>query len=343
MPVGSFYEVRGGPVGPPFLLPDNFASARAALDDRFPAASKGIGAALREIEAMSVGLGTLSRGRDAFSDPREGFSALLKLAPMVRGWRLSLEEAFARHFGADEAVKCALAANLAYYHDDPAGLWWIFFAVAQGGYLQSGSYYIRGGSQRLSDALADAIRSAGGDILVGRTATSIGLDAEGRAKCVVHASREGDDEAQVEAPIVVGNAAPGVLASMLPKEARERFLSPYSGLSPSISVRPVHATSRVRHEGVLDLPAPRLDEGARRFSQERRRDAGHARQRGSCDGHRRLFGHRLRSWRAALCRLRCRSRPARQLVGPRSIRVPTQAGTVERGDRRCHRSSVSRF
>ena len=236
VPVGSFYEVRGGPVGAPFLLPDNFAGARAALGDRFPAASKGIGAALREIEAMSVGLGTLSRGRDAFRDPREGFSALLKLAPMVRGWRLSLGEAFARHFGADEAVKCALAANLAYYHDDPAELWWVFFAVAQGGYLQSGSYYIRGGSQRLSDALADAIRSAGGEILVGRTATSIGLDSEGRPKCVVHASRDGGDEAQVEAPIVVGNAAPAVLASMLPKGARERFLSPYSGLSPSISL-----------------------------------------------------------------------------------------------------------
>ena len=154
VPVGSLYEVRGGPVGAPFLLPDGFAAARRALCDRFPSARSGVAAVLDEIERLSVGLGTLSRGRDAFHDPREGFSALMKLWPMLRNWRLSLGEMLQRHFGSNEAVKCALAANLAYYHDDPDALWWIFFAVAQGGYLQSGGRYIRGGSQRLSGALA---------------------------------------------------------------------------------------------------------------------------------------------------------------------------------------------
>ena len=61
-------------------------------------------------------------------------------------------------FGDNEAVKCALAANLSYFHDDPATLWWIFFAMAQGSYLQSGGRYVQGGSQRLSSALARAIK-----------------------------------------------------------------------------------------------------------------------------------------------------------------------------------------
>ena len=112
VPVGSLYEVRGGPVGAPFLLPDSFAAARTALADRFPSARSGIAAVLDEIERLSVGLGTLSRGRDAFHDPREGFSALMKLWPMVRDWRLSLGKVLQRHFGSNEAVKCALAANL---------------------------------------------------------------------------------------------------------------------------------------------------------------------------------------------------------------------------------------
>ena len=237
VPVGSLYEVRGGPVGAPFLLPDNFAAARTALYDRFPSARSGIAAVLDEIERLSVGLGTLSRGRDAFHNPREGFSALMKLWPMVRNWRLSLGKVLQRHFGSNEAVKCALAANLAYYHDDPDTLWWIFFAVAQGGFLQSGGHYIRGGSQRLSDALAEVITAAGGEILLGRIATTIGLDANGAPRSVTHCDkRRGEDEVEAEAPIIVGNAAPGALAEMLPEAARGRFLAPYVRRSQSISL-----------------------------------------------------------------------------------------------------------
>ncbi len=236
VPVGSLYEVRGGAVGAPLIVPDSFASARAALCERFPAARSGVDALLGEMERLSVGLGTLSRGRHAFHNPREGFSALAKLAPMVRHWRLSLGEMLHRHFGSDEGPKCALAANLPYYHDDPDSLWWVFFAVAQGGYLKSGGHYIRGGSQRLSDALAGAITAAGGEILLGRVATAIRLDSEGRPKGVVHASREGGDEAEAQAPIVVGNAAPAVLAAMLPETARGAFLVPYARQALSISL-----------------------------------------------------------------------------------------------------------
>ena len=45
-------------------------------------------------------------------------------------------------------------------------MWWILFAVAQGGYLASGGRYVRGGSARLSHALADATTQAGGEIVV---------------------------------------------------------------------------------------------------------------------------------------------------------------------------------
>ncbi len=71
---------------------------------------------------------------------------------------MSLSQKLDRVFGDNEAVKCALAANLSYFHDDPATLWWIYFAMAQGSYLQSGGRYVQGGSQRLSSALARAIK-----------------------------------------------------------------------------------------------------------------------------------------------------------------------------------------
>ena len=130
---GAVYEVRGGPVGAPFVLPEGFAQARSALLERFPSARAGIGSVLGDMERIASSLGTLSRGRQAFRDPIEGLLALARLGSVVKGWRLSVAERFDRGFGDNKAVKCALAANLVYYHDDPGSLWWILFAAAQGG------------------------------------------------------------------------------------------------------------------------------------------------------------------------------------------------------------------
>ena len=88
---------------------------------------------------------------------------------------MSLSQKLDRVFGDNEAVKCALAANLSYFHDDPTTLWWIYFAMAQGSYLQSGGRYVQGGSQRLSSALARAIKVAGGEVLLRRVVSSIAL------------------------------------------------------------------------------------------------------------------------------------------------------------------------
>jgi phytoene dehydrogenase-like protein len=228
VPTGAIYEVRGGPVGQPFILPYGFSAARAALADRFPSAKSRVAAVLGDMERITVGLGILSRRRQAFRNPREGFGALLKLAPMVRDWRRSLTRVFDREFGSNEAVKCALAANLPYWHDDPDALWWILFAVGQGGYLASGGRYVRGGSARLSNALANAIQQAGGEIVLGRHVTDIHLDASGRPSRVVHVSRNGGEPDEAQAPIVVANAAPAVIVAMLPPSVRERFWSAYA-------------------------------------------------------------------------------------------------------------------
>ena len=236
VPVGSLYEVRGGPVGAAFCLPDGFAGARAALAERFPAARDGFEAVLGDMEKIAIGLGTLNRGRDAFRNPREGFAALLKLKPVLRDWQRSLADVFARALGDNEAAKFALAANLPYWSDDPAKLWWVMFAVAQGGYLASGGRYVRGGSQRLSDALAGAVTAASGEILLERNAIEIRLGAGGRPTAVVHTDRMGGDRAEAATRAVAGNAAPAVLADMLSGPARERFDTAYGGrpLSPSL-------------------------------------------------------------------------------------------------------------
>ena len=252
----SLYEVRGGPVGEPFVLPDSFAKAQGALVERFPSATAAINSVLGDMECIAIGLGILSKGRHAFQNPMDGISAIIRLGPVLRGWRLSVAERFDRAFDGNEAVKCALAANLPYYHDDPAGLWWILFAVAQGGFLASGGRYVRGGSHLLSHAIAKAFKSAGGEILLGHTATEIMIDVGGRPLGVAHSRSEDGERIETRAPVLVGNAAPMVVANMLPQFARERFWSRYARHRLSISL----------FSATFGLSAPPTELGLKNYS-----------------------------------------------------------------------------
>jgi len=236
IPSGAFYEARGGPLDPPFVMPDNFDAARRALTERFPEARAGIHQLLGEMERIASAMGTLSQGPYAFRNPRETLAALLKLVPAVRDWRLSLSQKLDRIFDDNEAVKCALAANLSYYHDDPATLWWIYFAMAQGSYLQSGGRFVQGGSQRLSSALARAIKVAGGEVLVRRVVSRIALDRQGHASAVTHTARDGSDPQVVEGLRILSNAAPSTLAPLMSQAAAEKLMESYPGRTASISL-----------------------------------------------------------------------------------------------------------
>lgn len=236
VPTGALYEVRGGPVGQPFVLPDGFAAARAALCDRFPAAREGVASVLSDMENVATGLGVLSKGQEAFRNPGQALAAMMKLGPAIRGWRYSLADRFARAFGEDEGVKCALAANLPYWHDNPGTLSWVLFAVAQGGFLVCGGRYIQGGSQRLSNAIARALKAAGGELLLRRPVSEILLDGQGRPSGVAHARADGSERVEVTAPVIVSNAAPVHVAGMLPAAARSRFWGPYAQRPLSISL-----------------------------------------------------------------------------------------------------------
>ncbi|NVN85163.1 MAG: NAD(P)/FAD-dependent oxidoreductase [Rhodopseudomonas sp.] len=215
IPTGALYEARGGPLGRPFLLPDNFAAARGALNERFPEARHGIAQLLDEMERIAA------TGDITLND---------------QDLQLSLSDKLDRLFGDNEAIKCALAANLSYYHDDPTTLRWASFAMAQGGFLRGGACFIQGGSQRLSSALARAIRMAGGEVLLRRSVSAIALNADGEFGYVTHTARDGSDPQIVECRRIIGNAAPAILASLLPEADATRLNDSYARETPSISL-----------------------------------------------------------------------------------------------------------
>lgn len=235
IPSGVFYEVRGGPLAEPFVMPDSFEEARRALTGRFPEARAGIQQLLSEMEHLAAAAATVAKAAGA-NNPRENVGALLKLVPSIGDFRLSLAQKLDRVFGDNEAIKCVLTANLSYFHDDPQTLWWIFFAIAQGSYLQSGGRYVQGGSQRLSSALARAIRVAGGEVLVRRIVSGVALDGEGRPGTITHTAKDGSDPRQVECVRLIGNAAPATLAQLLPPAAAQRLTASYAEETPSASL-----------------------------------------------------------------------------------------------------------
>lgn len=212
VPSGALYQVRGGPLGQPFVLPDDFARARAALIARFPHAEAGITTLLDELQTSAAAPALPAAGE------------------------LSLAQRLQQLFGDDEAVKCAVAGNLCYLHDDPAKLSWNAFAAVQGSFLQSGGRFVKGGSQRLSSALARAIMRAGGEVQLRRVVSAITLDGNGAACGIVHTARDGSDPQQVEAACVIGSAAPPVLAGLMPETAGASLTASYAALPPSISL-----------------------------------------------------------------------------------------------------------
>ena len=63
----------------------------------------------------------------------------------------------------DSKLKKILNINMAYYHCDAWRFNWNFHAIAQANYYHQG-VYIKGGSQSLSDALAEIIKENGGEV-----------------------------------------------------------------------------------------------------------------------------------------------------------------------------------
>jgi phytoene dehydrogenase-like protein len=240
VPVTPFHTVIGGPVGEAFDLPSGFDAAREALSARFPRSAAGLTALLGEIETATRAVAKLGQARD-----QRSLTALWQggrdLRGLAREWRSSLADVMARRLGADEAAKLALGGNIGYYADSAERLAWPFFAVAHGGFLKSGGVYVKGGSHRLSMALARIVNRSGGRVQLGREAIGVDLGADGRPVAVRHVdARSRGDEERIEAPIVLTNGAPQALAAMLSSPAADAVRAAYAGLPLSISLFSAH-------------------------------------------------------------------------------------------------------
>jgi all-trans-retinol 13,14-reductase len=233
---GDLHEVRSPLLGEPFVLPHRFKAALAASKQRFPQQAKGLEDYFERIRAVRHAVAMMSEHQDdrgwwLWNAPTLPW----RLWPLIRDRHATVTEVFRRLFGNNEAVKLALASKLAYYTDAPDTMPFIAFAIPQASYLLGGGHYIRGGSRVLSDRLIAIVRDAGGEVEAGREVDGILIEGS-RVRGVRHRSRQGGSAKEEFAPVVFGNAAPTVLATMLPEEKRAAFMSPYQGRRLSISL-----------------------------------------------------------------------------------------------------------
>jgi len=134
----------------------------------------------------------------------------------------------------DNDLKLVLTANLNYYHDNPYELSLSYFATAQTSYFKGGGYFVKGGSQNLSNYFRDIILQNRGEVILKNLVTKI-LIKDGKAIGVEYRKTKGGEAVQLFAKEIIFNGAVPNLIDMLPKIESEK-LKPVKvlQLSPSI-------------------------------------------------------------------------------------------------------------
>lgn len=139
----------------------------------------------------------------------------------------------------NEDLKLILLGNLGYFHDDPYGLSWGYYCMAQNSYYTGGGNFIKGGSQMLSNALANVIEDNGGKVLLKHKVTGI-LVESGIAVGVNYERSKAGEKLQAKAHDIIANASiPQVANDLLPKEY-QHFNAGFSNLTPGASLLTIY-------------------------------------------------------------------------------------------------------
>ncbi len=230
-----FYDVRGGPLSAPILLPNGFDATEETLLAALPASRKALKKYLRDLRQLHRAFHGLE---DMASHGLAGIGSFLLsggILELLSDLRQTLGTRLDHAFGDDEAAKCALGAMLGYFDDDPAKLSYLVYGGIWGRYLESGGYYFDGGSRALTMALLHRVTEADGKARRKCTVNEIILADDGSAKGVRYTDSNGA-VGEAYAPVVFANAAPALLAEMLPQDRKADFLKPYASFEPSVSL-----------------------------------------------------------------------------------------------------------
>ncbi len=221
-----------------FVLPHGYDSAIKALVDKYPEDEKGIHRFFKLIANIR---------REGTSLPR---SPLMKklIYPFMPLAYPNLVEASHHTIGSwldkyitNENAKLDLVAHIAYWGDDPYTLSMFYFGLPFSGFIENGGHFIKGGSQELSDYLANYINSHGGEVLLGKKAEKI-LTKNGRVVAVsfrdsIHHSSE---PVTIACDNVIANCAIPLVPAMLDEPHASSLQHKISSMRNSCSLLSIY-------------------------------------------------------------------------------------------------------
>ena len=142
-----------------FNMPDDVQEAHKKLIEKFPHEQKGI-------EKYFKLIGNIFKEMEAIQSASWYHYLLFPLffSNILRYKNRTVTEVLDIIINNDE-LKLILNSNVQYYNDTPDTLSFLLHCVAQYSYYSGGGWFIKGGSQKLSDHLAKVIKDNGGEII----------------------------------------------------------------------------------------------------------------------------------------------------------------------------------
>jgi all-trans-retinol 13,14-reductase len=222
-----------------FVFPDNVEKACSKLKFEFPEEAEAIDKYFRFVTGLGKELENLPRTKKQkwLKEPLFPF-----FYPKLVRSTLNTVGGFLDKLFHNERLKMILLSNASYYHDDPYELSLFYFAAGQNSYYSNGSYFIKGGSQQLSNHLMAFIRKQGGEVLLKREVTSVILENEQAVGVTYHEKNKKEPtEHQAFASHIIANASvPQVARKLLPGEAALRLQSQTNRMKPGPSILTVY-------------------------------------------------------------------------------------------------------
>jgi len=169
--------------------------------------------------------------KNEFPDEKDGidkyFEHVLNARRIVAGSRGKKDisiGAFLDEIIREEDLKLVLLGNLGYFHDDPYTLSYYYYLNAQGSYYRGRANFVKGGSQKLSDALMQTIQENGGEVKLKHLVTSIipGNDNVSEVKYKTKGSAS-DTFTDTAGEIIVSSSLPALTSGILPLEDGNRL------------------------------------------------------------------------------------------------------------------------
>jgi len=209
--VPELYAVHSGKEK--FVFPHSYEAASKALIDKYPEDEKGINRLMKLLAGIR---------KEGVKLPRTPLKRKL-MYPLMPLFYPNLVEASRHTVGSwldkyitNEKAKLDLLAHIVYWDDDPYTLSMFYYGLPFSSFIGSGGYFIKGGSQQLSNHLAAYIEKHGGCVLLGKKAEKI-ITENGRATGVTFRDsfNKSLEPVTIGCDNVVANCAMPIVSDML--------------------------------------------------------------------------------------------------------------------------------